>query len=82
LDSVYKGLEGAALVGGGVGPVFLKLDDWFEAEGSGGDLRLEDPDEVSGSGFGEVDDNWLRGNGSVCLLTDSFGKRRAGKTLF
>jgi hypothetical protein len=62
--------------------VFLKLDDGLEAEGGGGDLWLEDPNEIGGGGLGEVDDNWLRGDGSVCLLTDSFGERGAGEMLF
>jgi hypothetical protein len=56
LDFVYKGLKGAVLVRGGGGPVFFKLDDWLEAEGGGGDLWFEDPDEVGGGGFCEVDD--------------------------
>jgi hypothetical protein len=55
LDFVREGLEGTALVGGRIGSVFLKLDDRLEAEGGGSDLRLEDPNEVSGGGFGEVD---------------------------
>jgi hypothetical protein len=54
--------------------VFLKLNNWLEAEGGGSDLRLEDPDEVGGGGFSEVDDYRLRGDWSVGLLTDSFGK--------
>jgi hypothetical protein len=82
LDFVREGLEGAALVGGRVGPVFLKLDDRLESEGGGSDLQLEDPDEVGGGGFCEVDDNRLRGDGSVCLLTDSFGEGGAGEALF
>jgi hypothetical protein len=59
LDFVRKGLKSAALVRSGVGPVFLKLDNRLEAEGGSGDLRLEDPDEVGGGGFCEVDNNWL-----------------------
>jgi hypothetical protein len=82
LDFVREGLEGAALVGGRVRPVFLKLDDRLESKGGGGDLRLEDPDEVGSGGLGEVDDDWLWGNGSVRLFTDSFGERGAGETLF
>jgi hypothetical protein len=62
--------------------MLLKLNDGLEAEGGGGDLQLEDPDEIGGGGFCEVDDNRLRGNGSVRLLTDSFGKGGAGETLF
>jgi hypothetical protein len=62
--------------------VFLKLDDWLESEGGGGDLWLEDPDEVGGSGFCEVDDDRLRGDRGVRLLTDSFGEGGAGETLF
>jgi hypothetical protein len=62
--------------------VFLKLDDWLEAEDGGGDLWLEDPDEVGGGGLGEVDDDRLRGNRGVGLLTNSFGEGGAGKTLF
>jgi hypothetical protein len=53
------GLEGATLVGDGVGPVLLKLNDRLEAECSGCNLWLEDPNEVGGGGFGEVDDNRL-----------------------
>jgi hypothetical protein len=82
LNFVRKGLEGAALVGSGKEPVFLKLDDWLEVEVSGGDLQLEDPDEVSGGGLGEVDDDRLRGDRSVDLLTDSFSEGGVGKTLF
>jgi hypothetical protein len=82
LDFVRKGLEGATLVGSRVGPVFFKLDDRLEAEGSGGDLRLEDPNEVGGGGLGEVDDDRLRGDGGIGLLTNSFGKGGAGETLF
>jgi hypothetical protein len=62
--------------------VFLKLDDRLEAEGGGGDLRLEDPDEVGGGCFCEVDDNRLRGDGSVGLLTNTFSEGGAGETLF
>jgi hypothetical protein len=62
--------------------VCLKFDDRLEAEGGSGDLRLEDPDKVGGGCFREVDDDRLRGNGSIGLLTDSFGKRGAGETLF
>jgi hypothetical protein len=62
--------------------VLLKLDDRPEAKGSGGDLRLEDPDEISGGGFREVNDNRLRSDGGVRLLTDLFGERRVGETLF
>jgi hypothetical protein len=82
LNFVHKGLEDTALVGGSVRPVFLKLDDRLEAEGGGGDLQFEDPNEVGGSGFREVDDDRLRGNGSVGLLTNVFGKGEAGETLF
>jgi hypothetical protein len=82
LDFVCEGLEGAALVRGRVGPVFFKLNDRLESEGGSGDLRLEDPDEVSGGGLGEVNDDRLRGNGSVRLLTDLFGEGGAGETLF
>jgi hypothetical protein len=82
LDFVRKGLEGAALVRGGIGPVFLKLNDWLEAEGGGSDLQLEDPDEVGSGGFREVDNYRLRGNRGVGLLTDAFGKGGAGETLF
>jgi hypothetical protein len=82
LNFVRKGLEGAALVGGGVGPVFLKLNDWLEAEGGGGDLRLEDPDEVGGGGLGEVDNDRLWGDRGVGLLTDAFSEGGAGETLF
>jgi hypothetical protein len=62
--------------------VFFKHNDRLEAKGGGGDLRLEDPNEIGGGGFCEVNDNWLRDDGSICLLTDSFGKRGAGETLF
>jgi hypothetical protein len=62
--------------------VFLELNDWLEAEGGGGDLRLEDPNEIGGGGFCEVDDYRLRGDRGVCLLTDAFGKGGAGKMLF
>jgi hypothetical protein len=82
LDFVRKGLKGTVLVGSRVGPVLFKLDNRFEAEGSGSDLWLEDPNEVGGGGFGEVDDDRLWGDGSVCLLTDSFGKGGAGEMLF
>jgi hypothetical protein len=82
LDFVCEGLEGTALVGGGVGPVFLELDNRLEAEGGGGDLRLEDPNEVGSGGLGEVNDNRLRGDRGVGLFTDSFGKGGAGETLF
>jgi hypothetical protein len=82
LDFVREGLEGTALVGSRVGPVLFKLDDRLEAEGGGSDLRLEDPNEVGGGGFREVDDNRLRGDGSVYLLTDLFGKGGAGEALF
>jgi hypothetical protein len=37
--------------------VFLKLDDRLEAEGGGNDLRFEDPNEVGGGGFCEVNNN-------------------------
>jgi hypothetical protein len=82
LDFVREGLEGAALVRGRVGPVFFKLDDRLEAEGGGGDLRLEDPNKVGGGGLREVDNDRLRGDGGVSLLTDAFGEGRAGETLF
>jgi hypothetical protein len=59
LDFVCEGLEGAALVRGGVEPVLLKLDDGLKAKGSGSDLWLKDPNEVGGGGFCEVDDNQL-----------------------
>jgi hypothetical protein len=62
--------------------VFFKLDDRLEAKGGSGDLRLEDPDEIGGGSFCEVDDNRLWGNGSVRLLTDLFGEGGAGETLF
>jgi hypothetical protein len=62
--------------------VFFKLDDRLETEGGGGDLQLEDPNEVGGGSLCEVDNNWLRSNGSVRLLTDSFGERGAGETFF
>jgi hypothetical protein len=57
LDFVRKELEGAALVRGGRGPMFLELNDWLEAEGGGGDLWLEDPNEAGGGGLGEVDND-------------------------
>jgi hypothetical protein len=82
LNLVCKGLEGAALVRGRVGPVFLELDDRLEAKGGGGDLRLEDPDEVGGGCFREVNDNRLRGDRGVSLLTDSFGKGGASEAFF
>jgi hypothetical protein len=82
LDFVCEELEGTALVRGNEGPVFFKLNDGLEAEGGGGDLWLEDPNEVGGSCFGEVNDNQLQDYGSIDLLTDSFGKREAGETLF
>jgi hypothetical protein len=62
--------------------VFLKLNDWLEAEGGSGDLRLENPDEVGGSGFGEVDDDRLQGDRGIGLLTDTFGEGGADETLF
>jgi hypothetical protein len=62
--------------------VFFKLDNWLEAEGGGGDLRLEDSDKVGGGCFCEVDDDQLWGDGSVGLLTYSFGEGGAGETLF
>jgi hypothetical protein len=67
------------LVRGGSRPVFLKLNDGFETEGSGGDLWFEDPNEVGSGGFCEVDDDQLWSNRSVGLLTNLFGKRRVGK---
>jgi hypothetical protein len=82
LDFVRKGLEGAALVRGGGGPVFLKLDNGREAEGGSSDLQLEDSNEVSGGGFCEVDNNRLRGNEGIRLLTDSFSEGGTGETLF
>jgi hypothetical protein len=82
LDFVCEGLEDTALVGGRVGPVFLKLDDGLEVEGGGGDLRLEDPDEVGSGGFREVDNYRLWGNWGISLLTDTFGEGGAGETLF
>jgi hypothetical protein len=82
LDFVREGLEGAVLVRGRVGPVLFKLDNRLEAEGCGGDLRLEDPDEIGGGGLGEVDDDRLWGNGSIGLLTDLFGEGGAGETFF
>jgi hypothetical protein len=71
-----------ALVGSCVGPVLFKLDNWLEAKGGGGDLWLEDSNEISGGGLGEVDDDRLRSNGSVSLLTDSFGEGGTGEALF
>jgi hypothetical protein len=62
--------------------VFFKLNNRLELESGGGDLRLENPDEVSGGGLGEVNDDRLQGDGSVGLLTDSFGEGGAGETLF
>jgi hypothetical protein len=44
LDFIREGFEGAALVGGGIRPVLLKLNNGLEAEGGGGDLQLENPD--------------------------------------
>jgi hypothetical protein len=82
LDFIRKELDSAVLVGGGVGPVLLKLDDGLEAEGGGSDLRLEDPNEVGGGGFCKVDDDRLRGNWGVGLFTNMFGERGASKTLF
>jgi hypothetical protein len=82
LDFVREGLEGAALVGSRVGPVLFKLDDRLEAEGGGGDLRLEDPNEVSGGGLREVNNDRLRGDGGVGLFTDAFGEEGAGEALF
>jgi hypothetical protein len=82
LDFVRKKLKDAALVGGGGGPVFLKLNDWLEVKGSSGDLWLEDPYEVSSSGLSEVNDNWLWSDGGVDLLTNAFGKEGAGEMLF
>jgi hypothetical protein len=82
LDFVHKELKGTALVGSGRGPVFLKLDDWLKADHSGGDLWLKDPDKIGGSGFCEVNDDWLWGDGSVSLFTNSFSEGGAGKTLF
>jgi hypothetical protein len=82
LDLVRKRLEGTTLVKGGIGPVFFKLNDGLEAEGSGNNLWLEDPNEVGGGGFCEVNDYRLWGNQGVGLLTNSFSKREAGKTLF
>jgi hypothetical protein len=82
LNFVCKRLEGATLVRGGEGPVFLKLDNRLKAEGSGSDLRLEDPDEIGSGGFCEVNDDRLQSDGSVYLLTDSFSEREADKTFF
>jgi hypothetical protein len=82
LNFVHKGLEGAALVRDRIGPVFFKLNNGLEAEGGGGDLRLEDPNEVGSGGLGEVNDDRLRGDGSVRLFTDLFGEGGAGETLF
>jgi hypothetical protein len=82
LDFICKGLEGAALVGSGVGPVFFKLNDRLKTESSGGDLRLKDPDKVGGGGFREVNDNRLWNNRDVDLLTNSFGEGGAGEMLF
>jgi hypothetical protein len=82
LDFVHKGLEGAALVRGDVGPVFFKLNDRLEMEGGGSDLWLEDPNKVGGGGFREVNNYRLRGNWGVGLLTNLFGKGGAGKMLF
>jgi hypothetical protein len=62
--------------------VFFKLNNRLEAKGGGGDLRLEDPDEVGGGGLGEVNNNRLRGDGSVGLLTDAFGEGGVGEMLF
>jgi hypothetical protein len=62
--------------------VFFKLNDRLKVEGGGGDLRLEDPDEIGGGGLGEVNNDRLRSNGSVGLLTDAFGKEGAGEVLF
>jgi hypothetical protein len=78
LDFVRKGFEGAALIGGGGEPVFLKFDDWLKAEGGGSDLQLEDSDKVSGGRLCKVDNNWLQNNGSVGLLTNLFSERRIG----
>jgi hypothetical protein len=82
LDFVCKGLKCAALVRGSSDPVFFKLNDRLESESGSSDLQLENPDKIGGGGLGEVDDNQLWGNRSICLLTDSFGKRGAGKMLF
>jgi hypothetical protein len=82
LDFVREGLEGAVLVEGGIGPVFLELNNRLEAEDGGGDFWLEDPDEIGGGCFCEIDDNRLRGNWGVGLLTNAFGKGGMGKTLF
>jgi hypothetical protein len=62
--------------------MFLKLNDGLKAESSGGDLWLEDLNKIGSGGFREVDDDWLQSDRSVCLLTDLFGKRGAGETLF
>jgi hypothetical protein len=70
------------LVGGGGRPVLLKLDNWLKTEGSGSDFWLKDPNKVGSGSFCEVDDDQLWGNGSVYLLTNLFGKGRAGKMLF
>lgn len=62
LDFVREGLEGAALVGGRVFPVVCKLNDGLETGDGGGDLRLEDPDQVLGVDPVEVDDDRLWGD--------------------
>lgn len=82
LSFVRKGLEGVALVRGHVFPVIYKLKDRLEAGDSGGNLRLEDADEVGGVDSGKVDDNWLRGDGRVDRLGDMISELEAGETLF
>jgi hypothetical protein len=82
LDFICKGLESAVLVGSGSGPVFFKLNDWLETEGSGSDLQLDDPNKIGGGGFCEVNDNQLWSDRGVGLLTNSFSKKEASETLF
>jgi hypothetical protein len=62
LDFVRKELKSTALVGGSGGPMLFKLNDWLEIESNGGDLWLEDPNEIGSDGFYKVDDNRLWGN--------------------
>jgi hypothetical protein len=62
--------------------VFFKLNDWLKAESDGSDFWLENPNEIGGGGFCEVNDDWLQGDESVSLLTNLFGKGGVGEMLF
>lgn len=82
MDFVRKGLEGAALVGSRVFPVVRKLNDGLEAGDGGGDLQLEDSDEVGSVDSGEVNDDRLRSHGRVGGLGDTVSELGAREMLF